>query len=95
MASENGKFDYKKDLDFIKCFKEANGDLAEMNKLFGKSDKGKGEEKSVSQASINQRRQTITKFYGIKLRVERKSKFVKADKDEARQLARTMGCEVI
>ena len=95
MAKENGKFDYNKDLDFIKCFKEANGNLDEMNKLFGKSDDGKGEKKSLSQASINQRRQKITKFYGIKLRVERQSKFIKADKEEARQLAMTMGFEVI
>ncbi len=84
-----------KDLDSIKCFKEANGKLEIMNELFGKTENGKGDKKSVSQASINQRRQKITKFYGIKLRVQRESKFIKADKDEARELARTMGFEVI
>ncbi len=95
MAKETAKFDYNKDLDFIKCFKEANGKLEIMNELFGKTENGKGDKKSVSQASINQRRQKITKFYGIKLRVQRESKFIKADKDEARELARTMGFEVI
>jgi hypothetical protein len=91
----NGNYDYNKDLDFIKCFKEANGNLEMMNELFGKSEGGKGDKKALSQASINQRRQKITKFYGIKLRVQRQSKFIKADKEEARALAMTMGFEVI
>jgi hypothetical protein len=85
MAAKQGKYDYYKDLDFIKAFGEANGDVEGMNKLFGRA------ENPLSKASIAARRVKIKKEYGISLRMTRTSKFEKADRDEARSLAATMG----
>jgi hypothetical protein len=90
-----GKYDYYSDSDFIQCFGEANGDTDVMNQLFGRVADGDTQEtRSVSEASISQRRQTIRKNYGIKLRKARQSKFKKADRDEARAMAMAMGFEV-
>ena len=95
MAEKKGKYDYYQDGDFIKCFAEANGDVELMNELFGKTDNAKEQEnRSVSKASIQQRRNTIRKVYGIKLRVARQSKFQRMEKDDARALARTLGFEI-
>jgi hypothetical protein len=85
MANKAGKYEYEKDLDFIKAFGEANGNVEEMNKLFGRADT------PLSKASIAARRVKIKKEYGINLRMSRTSKFIKADRDEARNLAVTMG----
>ena len=66
-----------------------------MNELFGKTPDGKDQEsRSVSQASINQRRQTLRKVYGIKLRIQRETKFKRIDREQARAMALAMGYEV-
>ena len=94
-TEKTGKYDYYEDSDFIQCFGEANGDVDQMNQLFGRTPDGDSQEtRSVSEASISQRRQTIRKVYGIKLRKARQSKFKKANRDEARAMAMAMGFEV-
>ena len=94
-TKKTAKYDYYSDADFIQCFSETNGDTEEMNRLFGRDPNGDTiDTRNVSEASINQRRQRIRKVYGIKLRKARQSKFIKADRDEARAMAMAMGFEV-